>query len=310
MAQASVMELKAALSAKGVNFAGCVEKADLLALWLRATGGARAESLPESGGSSSPFLEHAAQRKGAPATAAAAAARSNSAATGAARPVSEPPAALNPREAREQEARREVGRILGLHAEAYPNVVAWAYAVLGISRREAATSRGAVVNRAYRSMMKQLHPDKVEQSPMVDKAIEVVREAREAVERSLLRQQPPLQPRALRATTLCSTVGQRRVKLLWKPPTELPDAPVTRYTVAIVDPAYGRPLAVATLEPDYSQELGRFLPIEELTNFVLAEEELLKMPRFWQQSNGTVQVAAGNDAGHSSWSVLQVPLGG
>lgn len=38
-----------------------------------------------------------------------------------------------------------------------------------------------------------------------------------------------------------------------------------RYVIAAVDPAYGRALTVTTLEPDYSQELHRFVSVAELT---------------------------------------------
>merc|ERR1719287_230068 len=75
-----------------------------------------------------------------------------------------------------------------------------------------------------------------------------------------------------------------------------------------MDPAYGRALTIAVLEPDYSEELRRFVSVEDLNSFVLAEEELQKMPALWQQANVTVQVAAANDTGQSPWATLQVSL--
>lgn len=83
---------------------------------------------------------------------------------------------------------------------------------------------------------------------------------------------------------------------------------MSRYVVALLDPACGRVLTVAHLEPDYDKKLGRFQPIEELTSYDLDELELQKMPRFWQQQVATVQVAAGNDSGQSPWATLEVKL--
>jgi hypothetical protein len=40
----------------------------------------------------------------------------------------------------------------------------------------------------------------------------------------------------------------------------------------------------------------------------LAEEELTKMPRFFQQANAVVRVAAENELGQSNWCSLQLPL--
>jgi len=85
---------------------------------------------------------------------------------------------------------------------------------------------------------------------------------------------------------------------------------VRRYVVAAFDPAYGRALTITVLEPDYSEELRRFVSMEELTSYVLAEEDLQKMPKLWTQSAISVQVAAANEAGQSQWATLQVPLNG
>lgn len=117
-------------------------------------------------------------------------------------------------------------------------------------------------------------------------------------------------PRCLRCETLCTTTGRRRFRLRWSPPDTRDTAPVRRYVVAALDPAYGRPLTIAVLEPDYSEELGRFVTMEEISSHILAEEELQKMPLLWTQAVATVQVAAANDAGQSSWAMLQVRLHG
>lgn len=156
--------------------------------------------------------------------------------------------------------------------------------------------------------MRLLHPDKVGRSPEAERAVEMAREAKEACERSLLRLEPPAAPRDLRSAQLCDIVGRRRIELRWRAPEDRMTAPVRRYVVAALDPTYGRPLTVTVLEPDYSQELRRFVPVQELTSYVLAEEELQKMPALWQQSAATVQVAAANECGQSPWATVEAPL--
>ena len=47
---------------------------------------------------------------------------------------------------------------------------------------------------------------------------------------------------------------QRRYRLHWAAPQEQDSAPVRRFIVAAFDPAYGKALTIATLEPDYSEE--------------------------------------------------------
>ncbi|CAK0865045.1 unnamed protein product [Prorocentrum cordatum] len=68
-----------------------------------------------------------------------------------------------------------------------------------------------------------------------------------------------------------------------------------------------RPLTIATLEPDYDEELQRFVPVEELTSYLLQETQLEKMPCLFKQALATLQVAAANDAGQSSWATDAVP---
>lgn len=78
--------------------------------------------------------------------------------------------------------------------------------------------------------------------------------------------------------------------------------------MAALDPAYGQALTITVLEPDYSEELKRFTNIEELTTYDLVEEELSKMPGFFQQSTAVVRVAAENELGQSKWCPLRLPL--
>lgn len=206
---------------------------------------------------------------------------------------------------RDKDALKEVVRILGLRQEAFPSAAAWGFSVLGAAARTSAAAQ-----HGFRLLMKRLHPDKLEQTPQVARAVELVREARDAVERSLLRLRPPAAPRNLRAAPVCLDPGKRRLRLRWAAPEEQPNAPVARYVVAVVDPAYGRALTVAQLQPDYNQELQRFQDVGELTSYILAEEDLQKMPRLWQQRRVTIQVAAGNEAGQGPWAILEAPLMG
>jgi len=205
---------------------------------------------------------------------------------------------------REREATEEVLRILPLRKEAYRSTADWGFAVLAVASGDEAT-----VQRSYRTLMRKLHPDKVTQSDKVEKAIEMIREAKDACERSLSRIEPPRPPRGLRYDVLESRPGLRRYQLRWHAPEGRETAPVSRYLVAALDPAYGKALTITVLEPDYSEELKRFVSVEELTSFVLAEENLQKMPSLWKQPRATVQVAAANEAGQSAWAKIEIHLG-
>jgi len=136
----------------------------------------------------------------------------------------------------------------------------------------------------------------------------MIKEAKDACERSLSRQYAPGNPRRLSLTVLCTQPGRRRYRLSWAAPVENESAPVRRYIVAALDPAYGKALNVAVLEPDYDEEKHRFVSVGELGSYVLSEEELQKMPSLWRQNAATIQVAAANEAGQSNWAILQVPL--
>lgn len=107
---------------------------------------------------------------------------------------------------------------------------------------------------------------------------------------------------------LCAAPGRRRIRLDWKAPEVTQTSPVRRYLVAALDPAYGQALTITVLEPEYSEKLKRFTTIEELATYELAEEELTKMPHFFQQANAVVRVAAENELGQSNWCSLQLPL--
>lgn len=330
----SVKELKGFLTENRIDFRRCVEKADLQALWSRFET-LRQRPLQELRDSCAARgvrpVPHNAQECAARLLAedtAPAQAASGAGAGAASVPASAPGVQAPAAEAaglrgssstsslgggdggpspdvanREAEAKREVNRIASLRRETYHSAAAWGFAVLAVTTKDLAS-----VQRGYRGLMKKLHPDKVQHTGPVSKAVEACREAKEACERGLSRQEVPGQPRALSYTAECATPGQRQFRLHWQPPTSRECAPVRRYIVAAFDPAYGKALTVAVLEPDYNEELRRFVSVDELDSYVLSERELVKMPLLWKQPTATVQVAAANEAGQSSWSTLQVAL--
>eukprot|EP00747_Dinoflagellata_sp_TGD_P206667 gnl/TRDRNA2_/TRDRNA2_80356_c0_seq1.p1 gnl/TRDRNA2_/TRDRNA2_80356_c0~~gnl/TRDRNA2_/TRDRNA2_80356_c0_seq1.p1 ORF type:complete len:461 (+),score=75.28 gnl/TRDRNA2_/TRDRNA2_80356_c0_seq1:68-1450(+) len=200
---------------------------------------------------------------------------------------------------------KEVKRILQLNKSRYVDHAAWGFAVLAISQESASP---ASVQSAYRTMMRKLHPDKVGQMPDVERAVEFLRSAKELCERALLRQKPPGKPQNLTSSTICSVPGSRSFRLQWRVPVSSDAAPVQRFVVAAFDPAYGKALTITVLEPDYDEERRRWVSVDELNSFVLAEKELPKMPSLFKQAKATVQVAAANDAGQSEWSTLQIPM--
>ena len=296
----SVKELNSLLAAQGIDHAGCVEKSDLQALWGRfemwrqrplselqdsceVEGGPRFNSVDECArylATGTPPVVSSVQRSA---------------------PAAQATEAGVPKE---QVALREVQRILLLRKESFKSAASWGFAVLEV----ASTCDVSAVQHAYRSMMRKLRPDRAGQDAQVARALGLVREAKEAGERSLSRQEAPLAPRHLWHETLSSVPGQRRFKFHWTPPEDRVSAPISRYVVAVFDPAYGRALTIAILEPDYSEESRSFVGIESLTAFEFSEEDFQKMPKLWKQTSANVQVAAANKAGQSAWATLQVPL--
>jgi len=315
----SIKELKVLLSESGLDFTGCVEKADLQALWDRFNF-FRGQPLEEirascaaSGGPCFGSADECAKFLADPPKAGGGGS-GQGAPVASATPAAAEPAAENmvsieeqmrkeETAVRERDAEREVKRIKGLNKDQFPSGAAWGFAVLDVASRDV-----SAVQRGYRALMRKLHPDKVGRSSDVTRAVELIREAKEACERGLSRQEPPGVPRCLKSAMVCATPGRRKFRLEWLPPEEQLSAPVRRYVIAAVDPAYGKALTITVLEPDYSEELHRFVNVEELTSYVFAEEELQKMPRLWQQSSASVQVAAANEAGQSPWANLQFPL--
>jgi len=289
----SIKELKAMLQAAGLDASACVEKSELETVCRRLTL-VHSRPLEASATPASPQLAAGLM---------AATPMAKSKTTISHSPMTEVHTRQEAAD-REAEARREAKRIAPLVQGRFPTPADWGFAVLDVASRDVAS-----VQRGYRTLMRKLHPDKAGSDPSVVEAAEIIRKARDACERSLSRQERPDAPRNLRSVVLCATPGKRKFRLDWAAPIEEQDAaPVRRYVVAAIDPAYGRALTFAVLEPDYSEELRRFVSLDELTSYVLAEEELQKMPSVWRQAYATVQVAAANEAGQSGWSVLRIPL--
>lgn len=330
----SVKELKEQLAGHGVDCIGCVEKADLQSLWDRfetlcqksleelqasvAAASPNSNSACRSAEACAAFLlnrpsdtgRHPQPAAQVPSPRPDPVARTPAPAPAAARAAScsdfdspfDAAGSVDNSLSRDQEAAKEVSRIESLVSRRR-YITNWEFAVLAVQTRDLAS-----VQRAYRGLMKKLHPDKVQQTAAVAQAIETLKEAKDACERCLSKQQPPGAPKKLSFTPLCTVPGRRRYELHWQPPESRDLAPVQRYIVAALDPAYGKALTIAVLEPDYSEEKRRFVGIEELGTYILAEEELQKMPSLWRQSAATMQVAAANDAGQSSWSIVHVSL--
>lgn len=204
---------------------------------------------------------------------------------------------------RAEEAAREAGRILALQKQCFQTKVDWALNVLD-STVESAAEDPSTLQRCFRCLMKKLHPDRVGHSEVLARAVELVREAKDVSQRHFSEVERPGPPRSFQAATLCAVPGQRRIRLQWLPPEDEKTAPVRKYVVRVVDPVCGRALTVAVLEPEYRSELQRFASVEELGSYILAEQELNKMPGLWKQSEATVQVVAANEAGESSWAVV------
>lgn len=208
---------------------------------------------------------------------------------------------------RDEEAAREAARILALRSQDFNSRVDWAFAVLDTTADGAARDP-AVVQRCFRGLMRKMHPDKVGQSSDLARAVELLREAKDVGQKHVLEVKRPGPPHAFQAATLCSVPGKRRIRLQWSPPVDQMLAPIHRYVVRVIDPVCGHALKIAVLEPDYREDLRRFVSVEELATYVLAEEELFKIPGLWKQPTATVQVAAANEAGESPWAVFKVPL--
>eukprot|EP00439_Symbiodinium_sp_Y106_P085071 s357_g27.t1 len=273
----------ALLEEHGVNFAGCLEKSELKELWecflelcqqplaslqaqvsqLAGPSGPRFPDVP----SCARFLVAKRASRRAPEQANEAEALPTPP-----RPVAAPLRVAEVGSSRDREAQEEVLRILPLRREDFRSPADWGFAVLGLGAPQA-PHNAAAVQRSYRNLMRKLHPDKVLATDGVERSIQLIREAKDICEKSFSRIEPPMAPQSLRYEVLDSKVGHRRYQLRWLPPAVQDAAPVCRYLVSALDPAYGKPLTITVLEPDYSEELRRFVTTEELTSFVLADDK-------------------------------------
>jgi len=322
----SIKELKTALSAEGIDCTGCVEKGDLLALWQRFEQ-LQSRSLEElqeacqAAGGGRPFSASACARflltvnstkavPGADSRAVPEACRRPAPPTapppgGGGSSSSTLPTAFVADSAVASEARRAATRILALRQPSFRSASEWAFAVLEL---RPGTTDVAAVQRSFRQLMRSLHPDKAGDAADVSQAVDCVRRARGLCERALSKEQVPSPPRSVGVSMLSQRPGERSFELTWQPPTQSEHATVRRYVVAVFDPGYGQPLTVASLEPDYNEELQRYVSLEDLTRYVLSEKDLQKMPKVWTQASLTVHIAAANEAGQSTWAIVQVPL--
>lgn len=204
-----------------------------------------------------------------------------------------------------EEAMHAAARILAVRKQLFASKAEWGFAVLDEPTRDVLS-----VQKAYRVLMRPLHPDRAGNQAEVEAAVDVLREAKELCERALKQQDPPDRPTRLTFKHLCTMPGRRTFKVSWKAPENRASAPVHRYVVAVFDPTYGKALSIGTLEPDYSQEHKRYLAHDdpELCSYVISEEDLRKMPNLFKLDVITVQVASGNNEGQSDWSMVKVPI--
>jgi hypothetical protein len=109
----------------------------------------------------------------------------------------------------------EIARILALRKISFPTSLAWGLSLLRVDFPSV-----VAVQRAHRSLMKSLHPDRVGASADAGRAIELAREARTCCERALSRVVPPPSPRNLSSTVLCDVRGRRRIRVQWDAPRQ------------------------------------------------------------------------------------------
>lgn len=317
----SVKELKVWLTERNIDIVGCVEIGELQALWnqflllreqplrdLRASCATRGGPILGSADECARFLTSASRFRISKPIEATPSRGESTPATSSANPVEVTPSRgeSTPAGSSANSVEAEISRILALQRSTFSSPALWGSTVLRLPPK----FESAVVQRSFRGLMKRLHPDKVGQLPSAAQAVEAIREARDTCERSLLQISVPKPPLGLCSVPVSNETGRRQILLTWNSLGDCSTAPVRSYVIAAVDPSYGRAITISKLQPDYSQELHRFVSVEELTSFVLAEAEMQKMPGLWLQSHATVKVAAVNEVGQSEWATLAVPLCG
>lgn len=208
---------------------------------------------------------------------------------------------------RSEAALSMAARIHAIDKDHFASTIAWAFAILDEPLRDLLS-----VQRAYRTFMRMLHPDRAGAQKKVEDAVEILREATDICQRELCQQHPPERPTRLSCKHVCTEPGHRLLKVAWSAPRNSDIAPIHKYTVAVLDPSFGKVIPVAILEPDYNQDLKRFVAFDdpELCSHVLSERDLSKMPNLFKTEMLTVHVAAGNTTGQSEWSILKIHLRG
>jgi len=97
------------------------------------------------------------------------------------------------------EVKSTAARISAVKKACYTSEVEWGFVVLGKPQRDVHS-----VQKAYRTLMRPLHPDRAGSLPEAAAAVDLLREAKDLCEKSLRYQNAPDRPTRLTCTHLCS----------------------------------------------------------------------------------------------------------
>lgn len=178
----------------------------------------------------------------------------------------------------------------------------------------------AAVQRSCRNILKALHPDVANRRGVLTpsemarlgNAAERVKAARQRCEEFLSGAEPPPPVQRLHlARVLNTTPGSREFLLRWKAPEPSKPSrqPVKRFVVNAVDPKFNmREVMIASLEPNFDEESGRYLDKVAWTEYIFSERKLDKMPQLFQQPVAELSVACTNPKGSSPRATLKIPM--
>lgn len=216
--------------------------------------------------------------------------------------------------------RRALGLLLlrtPLNERSLQGPLVWAFRVLGLD----VFGRGvdvAAVQRACRNILKALHPDVANRRGMLPShevfrlgdAAERVKAAKQRCEEFVSGAGPPLAVQRLHlAEVKNATLGSREFLVRWHAPPTDPARPVKRYVVSAVDPKFGmREVMIASIEPNFDVEQGRYLEEATWCEYLFSETQLDKMPQLFAQPFCSLSVVAANTVGSSSKTSLMVPI--
>jgi len=224
-------------------------------------------------------------------------------------PTSAPQAACNPPSASSScpptNGLAEAKRICKVNTMSH----GWYYTVLKLKRNPSHDE----VLKQFRYYLRLLHPDKIynaDAPPVVSQALEKVKEAKKAAEEALnnmnIKRLPPM-IHGFMWNLISAVPRQRVIRLTW----EKPSGPIDKYTIQVLDPSFGRFLNICVLEPDYYEDKQKFVPIEELNEYLIDEKKLDKMSHLFDYSTPIeFQVAAHNSDGMGPYVRLKVDLSG